>query len=492
MTAPRYRRLDGSNNAGRDTGKRARPLLDLGMDSVPFDPRRQPNPRAVSNQVFRQRHRVTRLDAYGRSEFIWAWGQFLDHELDLIGTGTSKAPIAVPHDDPAVEFRGTEIDFTRSRAELRNEHTSYVDASNVYGVEEERLAVLRDGPYLRTAPGPDGALLPKNTVELAGGRLPRNAPGVPADQAGRFFLAGDLRANEHCVLISLHTLFVREHNRLVEEIRRHENTLSDDDLFEEARKFVGAIMQAITYNEFLPALLGPDAIPPYTGFKPAVDPGISNLFATACYRIGHSMVRNNVQVVTAGRRIPLRDVFFTPELVDRLGIRQFLQPLAARRMAAIGASIVEDLRSNLFRRGGVHLLDLAALNIQRGRDHGLPDYNACRKALGLNQVPDMDNLTGDASLAVRMRRVYGDSMDGVDAWVGALGERPLPTSGVGELMHAALVDQFTRTRDGDHYWYEHDPAFSNAERAEIGATQLSDVLRRNIEGVDVPDDVFRV
>ncbi len=70
------------------------------------------------------------------------------------------------------------------------------------------------------------------------------------------FLAGDIRANEQVGLTSVHTLFMREHNRLADLIKAVDPGLSDEDIYQKARKIVGAQMQIITYNEFLPALLG--------------------------------------------------------------------------------------------------------------------------------------------------------------------------------------------------------------------------------------------
>ena len=60
---------------------------------------------------------------------------------------------------------------------------------------------------------------------------------------------------------------------------------------------VVAELQAITFNEFLPALLGEDAIAPYDGYDPTVNPGIANEFSTAAYRLGHSMLNNEVEFI---------------------------------------------------------------------------------------------------------------------------------------------------------------------------------------------------
>lgn len=92
--------------------------------------------------------------------------------------------------------------------------------------------------------------------------------------------------------------------------------MSDDDIYEHARAIIGGIVQAITYREYLPLLLGMDAIPPYMGYDPDVDPGISNLFATAAFRMGHSQLDGVLARLNAdGSEAPegnlsLADAFF--------------------------------------------------------------------------------------------------------------------------------------------------------------------------------------
>ena len=141
--------------------------------------------------------------------------------------------------------------------------TSFVDASNVYGSDDNRANALRanDGTgRLRSFVKDVGELLPKNLYGFHDATI----PPLPATA---FFLAGDVRANEHSVLTSLHTVFVREHNRLCGEIAKKEPQSKGDDevIYQRARRIVGALMQAVAYNEFLPALLGAGAITPYPG-----------------------------------------------------------------------------------------------------------------------------------------------------------------------------------------------------------------------------------
>ena len=71
-----------------------------------------------------------------------------------------------------------------------------------------------------------------------------------------FFVAGDVRANEHVAPTIMHTIWLREHNRIVRELAEINPCWDDERLYQEGRKIVEAIMQVITYKEFLPVLLG--------------------------------------------------------------------------------------------------------------------------------------------------------------------------------------------------------------------------------------------
>src|SRR5262245_66600522 len=95
--------------------------------------------------------------------------------------------------------------------------------------------------------------------------MANDAHRVPDDQ---LFAAGDVRANENIELTSLHTLFVREHNRLAGRIAAANPGMSDEDIYQRARAIVGAEIQVITYNQWIPTLLGPNALPAYPGYNP--------------------------------------------------------------------------------------------------------------------------------------------------------------------------------------------------------------------------------
>jgi len=251
-------------------------------------------------------------------------------------------------------------------------------------------------------------------------------------------------------------------------------------------------MQAITYNEFLPALIGDEALTPYRGYNQEVDPSICNIFSTAAYRLGHSMLSPKVQLVGVSRKaIPFRDLFFSPKTVEKYGIEPFLAGLTTQRMQKIDTKAVDDIREFLFQGLPNPLIDLAALNIQRGRDHGLPDYNQCRVDYGLTPNSSFSEISSVTETQRRLEKAYG-SVDLIDPWVGGLAEDHHVSAQIGELFFHVLKDQFERLRDGDRFWYENDLALTDKERAAISRTKLSHVIKRNTSLSRIQEDVFRV
>lgn len=505
-----FRTIDGSgNNLARplmgSAGTPLRRMVPPDYADGVSDPAgaARPGARAISNAVSAQDGSLP--SALPASDYVWQWGQFVDHDIDLTGPADPEEPFHIPVPagdlffDPPPGTGTAIIMLTRSifdpasgtgpgnpRAQI-NQITAWIDASNVYGSDTLRADALRsnDGTgRLRTSPG---NLLPFNTAGFP------NAGGP--DPA--LFLAGDVRANEQAALTAMHTLFVREHNRLARLLRFFRPHLSGDEIYARARRIVGAEMQAITFNEFLPLLLGKGALTPYAGYDPAVDAGISNLFSTASYRFGHSLLseqllrlRKNGKPIAAGH-LPLRDAFFAPaRITDEGGIAPLLRGLAKQRCQEVDTKVVDAVRNFLFGPPGAGGFDLAALNIQRGRDHGLPGYNQTRVALGLAPVASFQEITSDDALADALEALYGDVND-VDVWVGGLAEDHLPGAMVGELVFTVLKDQFERLRDGDRFWYER--AFSKPMRAWLSQTRLSHVIRRNTaSGRRIQKNVFVV
>jgi len=439
--------------------------------------------------------------------FVYAWGQFLDHDLGLTDTATprERLPIAVPAGDPSFDPTGSGVmtipmsrsaynpatgTATSNPRQQVNSLTAFIDGSQVYGSDATRAAALREfvGGRLRTS---TGNLLPFNTTGLANA----NDAHVVADD--QLFLAGDVRANENPELIALQTLFLREHNRIATEAAAKNPHWTDEQLYQHARRMVISEIQEITYNEFLPAILGANtpatvALQSYRGYRADVNPGIATEFSTAAYRLGHSMLGEDIQFLDNNgnpvhEEMRLKDAFFDPRSVSEVGIDPLLKYLASDRAQEIDTKVIDDVRNFLFGAPGQGGFDLVSLNIQRGRDHGLADYNTVRVAYGLPKVTSFAEITSDAAVQASLQEAYG-SVDKLDLWVAGLAEKHLPGSSLGETFTRILVDQFSRLRDGDRYWYQN--ALPAKAVRDVQNNSLADVIRRNTQLTNLQPDVF--
>lgn len=448
----------------------------------------RPNPRVISNTVVFQPMSI--LNNRRLSDWVWQWGQFLDHDLDLVPPASPAEPMAipVPPGDPVFGFPS--IPFNRSMYDPASGTgpgnprrqvsavTSWLDGSMVYGSDGTTASSLR------TFSGGRMVVTPHGTGDL-----------LPMDLSGNF-LAGDPRVNEQIGLTSVHTLFMREHNYWAGQIASAHPGWTDEEVYQRARKVVGAEIESITFGQWLPALVGSSAVPTYGGYDPTVNGTVSNEFAAALFRVGHTMLSPTLQrlddagnVISEGN-VALRDAFFQPARIrDEGGIEPLLKGLASQKMQEVDSRVVEDVRSFLFTipTGG---FDLASLNIQRGRDHGLPDYNSIRTAYGLPPVASFSEITSDPVLAAALQAVYGSVYD-IDVWVGALSEDHLAGSSLGPLLTAGILDQFSRARSGDRFWYQNDPELSGL-LSMLDATTLANIIRRNTGLTNLQENVFMV
>jgi hypothetical protein len=440
-----------------------------------------PNARLVSNTVIGQGNAdVVNLE--GLSGMMFAWGQFIAHDFALgIPDGFSHIDISVPNHD-AVFPDGTVIPVTRmimdpasgsdpARPAIAiNTVTGWLDASMVYGSDAMTAAKIR----------------------LPDGRL-RFSTGDNLVIAGGKYVAGDIRAQETPPLTALHTLFMREHNYHVERLRHEHPDRSGDRLYQHARAIVAAEIAQITYAEFLPHLLGPDAIAPYRGYDPQVDPRIAVEFTGAAFRLGHSLVADtsaklaeNGTMLGAAKK--LADAFFeAPErFTEHSGADGILRHLAAEPARALDARVVDSLRNRL--NDPPASRDLPATNIQRARDLGIGTLNQLRVALGLPPYVDFHKITDDAGTLEALQRVYA-SVDDVDLWTGGLAERHAPGAMVGETFRAIIARQFAALRDGDRLWFENQ-GFDPQTLGAIKNTRLADIILRNTKTRYVQQDVF--
>jgi hypothetical protein len=234
----------------------------------------------------------------------------------------------------------------------------------------------------------------------------------------------------------------------------------------------------------------------YRGYRTEVNPGIANIFSTAAYRFGHSMLSTELKrlgsdgrAIEAGH-LSLADAFFKPQETIDQGIEPILRGLAAQVAQEIDNEVIDDIRNFLFGPPGAGGFDLAALNIQRGRDHGLGDYNSVRQAFGLQTVQRFSDISRDPAVQANLADAY-TSVNDIDAWGGGLAESRLGGALVGETWRAIIADQFIRLRDGDRFFYRE--ILPTEMVAMVEAQSLATIILRNttISRGEIPGDVFR-
>jgi peroxidase len=526
LTGVEWRTIDGTNNNLAVPGQGAAETQQIRFgyqaqfpdgfgDAIITAPKRA-NPRTISNIIHAQAGSVPN-DRH-LTDWAFQWGQWITHDLDLTRNGpqfnTLSTGVAgdfrIPFEDPNDPLGPNPIPFDRSeydpatgtpdpfpgttrlnRREVINSVTSYIDGSLIYGSDPVRQAALRtfQGGKLKTSA--DGQLLPLNTAGLP------NAD--PFHLGAQLYLAGDIRANEQANLTAVHTLFVREHNRLADRLHSQYPGLTDEQIYQVARRLVGAEMQAITYEEYLPAVLGfehaPD--PAAANYDPNVNAAVTNSFAHAVFRFGHSQINESTLLVNNNNRtvgsLSIRDAFFNPNVFkdDPAKVGWMLKGLASQLAQENELLLVDGVRNNLFGPPGAGGLDLAALDIQRGRDHGLPNYNILRKAYGLERVTSFAQISSDPEIQAKLQQLFG-TVDNIDPFVGALAEDHLPGSSVGPLVQALVSNQFTRLRDGDRFFYTTDAFLQSDVRKvlDVEHVSLSKVIKWNTGVTGLQSNVF--
>jgi hypothetical protein len=559
-----------------------------------------PNSRNVSNRIFSDIHQ-NKFSERGVTQWGFVWGQFLDHTFGLRDDAGETANIPFNASDPLEEFTNTlgNIPFVRSRAapgtgvtnvrQQINTENSYIDAETVYGASASRLEWLREGPVDGNMANNSARLLmPNNFLPRRDARgNPASAPTMAVD--GRMLanpnsarVAGDVRANENIALNATHTLFAREHNRIVGLLPA---SLSEEDKFQIARRIVIAEQQYITYNEFLPAM--GVTLPAYTGYNPSINVNLSNEFAATGYR-AHSMIHGEleseaeaadytqaqldaieafgVEIEEDGDElafvVPLNVAFFNSDLVPAIGLGAVLRGVGLEPQYSNDEQIDNQLRSVLFQvpvTGNPECLDgptlpecfqgvvdLGAIDIERGRDHGIGTYNQLRAAYGLPVRTNFTQITGEATelfpadplltpgneindpnsmditqlrddfnlltepltdegqlaaqimirrttTAARLRALYGN-VNNLDAFTGMLAERHAAGIDMGELQRAIWAREFRNMRDGDRFFYGNDQGLSYI-LSTYGIdfrTNLGDVISRNtgLDRAEMAPNVF--
>jgi peroxidase len=547
----KYRTFDGTcNNIHHPAfGAAFQPLKRVlpadyadGIDAPRADKNGNPLPgaRTISIELYTQM--PDNQPSHTQTVMFMVFGQFCDHDIDR--TAISKFmgaddqlvdvrcgddgchtngeenkecyPIWIPDNDPAFKNRCikfvrtspvTDMDCEVGPRQQLNQITSYLDCSNVYGSTDEQNAALRDTDQsrgkLRTTPHPLNSQLKDLLPQFDDPACRDNNDTI------RCFRAGDGRVNEQIGLTTMHTLFHRAHNTIEEKLHNMNPGWDGEKLFQEARKILIGAWQHITYNEYLPLVLGPQAVQKYglqledddyfKGYSNDVNADVSNSFATGSYRFGHSQIGDFLTIINdlynKARQLKFSTVLNRPltiydsGLSDVSGIDGILNGMISQPSERVDRFFSDQMSVFLFSEDPPNVpgMDLPAVNTQRGRDHGLPSYNQWRRHCDLSVAASFNDLV-DISPANRMilKKLYAH-VDDIDFYAGGIAEEHVPGGVVGPVFACNIGEQFRDLRAGDRFWYENKQSgkgFTKAQLQEIRKFTLSRLICDNADLVN--------
>lgn len=551
------------------------------------------NARHISNELA-TRHHEDAIDMNGHNMLSTMIGQFINHDLhntrtknsDVLGHADLKTFIlsqddAACYNNPQVPINPRDY-FCFDNDTIRvvgikpsvgifdedetitvyNDASSFLDLDHVYGRTKEIGEKLRSGT--------GGKMLVTESVDVAFGSFIPGLPAVsktlenllpfyeetlvPVDPVFRtlgpektVFSAGDTRLNQNMALTFLHTLFVREHNKICDEIISNNILYKllprqfDDLIFERARRLNIAKYQHIVYEQYLPTVYGEyfsDKVGDYDSYQPMTDPSTSNLFSNVAFRYGHYTPKSYFALDECGNAISnnvpvpgLKQVFVGFQNPSPMAISAVGRIAGAGGLDNIARGLIEQpVHENYFTieeilrsfPASAGVFDLGTIDIMRARYNSIPNYQHVRKHYFKSGNETLDNIygledcpaslehnsetkdplscflhiTSDCEKAEKLRTLFS-KINNIDAIVGVGLEDHVEGTSFGRTAGHIVVDQFKRSRDGDRFFYKNTIEwlkFTSRERQDIMNTSIGSILRRNLKDsvLEFPDDAFTV
>ncbi|GMS81003.1 hypothetical protein PENTCL1PPCAC_3178, partial [Pristionchus entomophagus] len=522
------------------------PKYDDGFNSVrrrSYSGGYLPSARDISNKIFAEAAIPSFDPKY--NHLLMQFGQWIAHDIIftplVVGpTGalldctlcqsamvtTNCAPIEVPENDayfPTTTDTGDKACIRLTRAingqtalGVRtpiNQNSHFLDLSQVYGSTDCVARELRtlQGGMMKMYTADVHNLPPQNTNQSNCNSQRLNPPAL-------CFNAGDSRNSLHPGLITLHTIYLRQHNRWAEQIQVLRPTWNDNQIYQETRRLMIALYQSHVYSEYLPKIIGEQKMQQFnlnpSGLKstydPYTDPSVSVEFCTGAFRFGHSQVRKDIpriknNNVTVGSYIDLgQHIFYTDPLYDRVAtVNTMTQGAVNCPGMAVDRQFSFPMRNEMFSIRGKKAsgVDMPAFNVQRAREKGVQPYNEVRQKIpGLGSVSTFDALEKNIDKAnIDLLKKTYEYVHDVDLYVGLLMERVVdPTALLGPTGTHLIADQFSAFKKGDRFFYENSATgttiggLKQVEYDAITNYSLAQLICENTYGMEqVQADIFQ-
>ena len=443
-----------------------------------------PDPRVISKRLMTREHFQA---VEGLNLLAAAWIQFQVHDWfnHPPGPDDEKIHIELPKDSG---FANNTMSIPRTPVKhwiqtpsgpvpaYENTVTHWWDASQLYGSDVATLTSLRQPgtPYLRTVDHKGATLLPVISI----------------NKTKRFDLTGFNR-NWWVGLSLLHTLFTREHNAICDHLRKSCPSWDDEQIFHTARLINAAVMAKIQTIQWTPAILDNPKLhlamrANWSGLLGGQWRKVLGRWADSdilCgipgsdrdhHGVNYAMTEEFVSVYRMHPLLPDAYVFYdvtTGEEKERRTL-EYVQGEHARDV------VEEHGLPNLFYSFGIahpgkvtlrnypaflqHFksdldveMDLAAVDILRDRERGLPRYNEFRRRMHMKPLRTIDEIHPDKNISRIIRDVYKDDIEKVDLMVGLLAEEPRPSGfGISDTAFRVFVLMASRRLKSDRFFTE--------------------------------------
>ncbi|CAH1764807.1 16_t:CDS:10, partial [Entrophospora sp. SA101] len=352
-----------------------------------------------------------------------------------------------------------------------NNATPFLDLSSIYGITNENAKNLREGN--------------KGKLKTSGNI---NDPYPFKDPTtGNYIVGASSARSNNIFIMAIHTIWLREHNRLCDELyEKNGDAWTDDQYFEEARKWNIAFYQRVVTEEYLGVVLG-KPLPPYQKYDPNLTPGIDVFFATITFRYGHSELSDFFQIQDeygdAVVELSLENIMKLGFL-ENFGVASLLRSISLQRQEDVDIYYSDATRN--VKSSEPNIYDIIAFDALRARDRGIALYNDVRQAYGLKKKDSWENITSVKEIQDHLQQLYPNGPNQLEALVGAMSEDHLDGSNFGELMYTSMVTQ-----------NKENNLFTDEDRAIRlrNQTTFRDIIIRNLDGIfqtAIPQSIWSV
>ncbi|CAJ0861331.1 9843_t:CDS:10 [Entrophospora sp. SA101] len=443
-------------------------------DPLPID--NFPMPRCISNIINNYRtekfnigQRLGYQSKRHTSNMATFFSYFISSDIIQSNTSIASIPIYIPSDDsiynpPTGQLNNTQkkfLGFNRTEPvdNLRNglNHvTPFLDLNQLYGLSKEESTQLRDI-------GNRGKL-----------KIDKNNQFYPMKDptTGDYILGQFSNQTNYIFTLAIHVIWLREHNRLCDQLYiKYGDSWTDDQYFEEA---------VIVEEEYFGTILG-RSLPQYERYDESLVPGIDVFFETITFKHSHSELGNKYRLQDEYGDIiedlTLDDIL-TVGLLEKFGIEKILRSMSLQVQEDSDIYYSDAVRN--YKTIEQLSYDMAASSVLRARDRGIALYNDVRQAYGLKKKDSWADITSVKALQDYLKQLYPNGPNQLEAFVGAMVEDHLDGSNFGELLDTSMVTQFVHIRNSDRFWYENSIMFTDDEREILRHTTFRDIIVRNL------------